>query len=73
MIKFWLERTSSMLIPIADITEIAVFVHPGQLTSGYVFLVTFHNASPEYEQMLEQYKNAICIYKGPPNGKTHSA
>lgn len=57
-----------MIIPLAEVTRIVVFVHPGQLESGNIFLVTFHDGygKEDLDYNLKVFKDAICLYDGPP-------
>jgi hypothetical protein len=41
-----------MIVPVAEITRIAVFVHPGQLKAGAVLLVVFGNHEADFEMLL---------------------
>jgi hypothetical protein len=59
-----------MDISLAKVTRLAVFVHPGQLKNGCVFLVALCDADEKYFEesyrMWKADKDAICLYDGPP-------
>lgn len=52
------------------ISRIVTFIHPAQRRAGWLYLVTFCDADPGFEQQIESWRKdpeAICIYDGPPN------
>lgn len=52
------------------IERIVVFIHPGQLSIGNFYFVTVAEGDLGFEDTLERFKNAICVYDGPPSSQT---
>ncbi len=70
---WWRQRIMKeevMEIALVKVTRIVVFVHPGQLREGCIYLVTLCDAKEGFEEYLKRWTDdadAICLYDGPPN------
>lgn len=58
-----------MDVVISKINRIVVFIHPGQLKSGCIFLVTLADCHDSFKDELKSWEDskAIKVYDGPPN------
>jgi hypothetical protein len=57
-----------MGVVLKEVNELAVFVDPGQLKEGCVYLVAFCDAQDRWKESMEGWdtNGAICLYRGPP-------